>query len=227
MSGLKKKQRDITYLGVRKGQLTLRVSEPTETSESRTIGDGDKARKIHEEIFDCIEDAYIVGIYKRESDVPFQSDKLITWEVLMKTKEGDLYQVTLPYSSRYAQGFFTRIESVDFSKPVDMNLYNIKGDDGKSRAYLTLSQGGEKIPSNYTKDNPNGMPELKQFVLKNKTVWDDSEQLKFFEAIMEDAVKKIEEATGKAKPFNKFEDNENEETSTEQSEPPQDSKKVF
>jgi hypothetical protein len=87
-------------------------------------------------------------------------------------------------------GFLKRIESVDLQKPVKFNPYYIQEEGTeKYRAFLILSQDNKKIDSGYTKENPNGLPQLEKKIVDNKEVWDSTEQMKFFETIINDKIR--------------------------------------
>jgi hypothetical protein len=58
--------------------------------------------------------------------------------------------------------------------------YDFEDADGKRVAGVTVQQNGQKIASQYTKDNPNGMPEPgRKKSRSGETTWDFSAQLDF------------------------------------------------
>jgi len=67
----------------------------------------------------------------------------------------------------------------------------------------------------YTKDEPNGLPEMTHVMLKGKKVWDDHAQVLFLEAMMDSDIipqlrdsKPAEEAPTSAERIERFEENE-------------------
>lgn len=184
MGGLKKTRSNVTFLTVRNGLLVRRVKEPTEDSESRTITKGkNEGNVVHEEFFDALE-GRIQAVEKREADVSFQPEKYVTLEIIVKDSDGDVYSVSLDYSSGYSRGFFTRAEAVDFSKDVEIKTYWIKGDDGKSRGFLGLVQGGEKINPLYSR-NDGIMPSVEPIMKGKKVVaYDDDALMLFYDNIL-------------------------------------------
>jgi hypothetical protein len=64
---------------------------------------------------------------------------------------------------------------------------NKKGEPVKN--YYAVPYQGEiskagKVQPAYTRETPNGFPELKQIKVKGKNTWDDSEQLEFLEKLI-------------------------------------------
>ncbi len=83
-------------------------------------------------------------------------------------------------------------------------------DTGKEISGVTIYEddgdGWVKIPSAYTKEDPNGLPEMTKKRVKGKDVWDDSDMMDFLESMAKDWVKSFpqitdEEAAGEKAPF--------------------------
>ncbi len=53
------------------------------------------------------------------------------------------------------------------------------GDDGKNKSSLFINQEGVPIKHAFTRDNPNGMPDMEQVTVKGQQVWDDTKRLEF------------------------------------------------
>ena len=51
----------------------------------------------------------------------------------------------------------------------------------KQRGTLFISQHGKGLKRHYTKETPNGIPELKKVKIKGKEQWDSSDILEFLE----------------------------------------------
>jgi hypothetical protein len=51
----------------------------------------------------------------------------------------------------------------------------------EEKPYLTISQDGEKVEYFFTKDNPNGLPEMEKIQVKGKPTWDDTKRLIWLE----------------------------------------------
>jgi hypothetical protein len=56
-----------------------------------------------------------------------------------------------------------------------------KNDATKTITGVTLYQDGEKIAPAYTKENPNGLPQMTKIKVKGKEQWDDSDMMQFLE----------------------------------------------
>ena len=85
----------------------------------------------------------------------------------------------MPFSSSYAKSFLKRLPNIDFSKDVVLRGYDILDKEkGRIKYYLVPRQDG-KIESAYTKENPNGFPDMQKIKVKGKDVWDDTDQLEF------------------------------------------------
>lgn len=169
------------FLSISEGSLVLQHQNPIEgVTESRTNKNG---KVVHEEFFRSLT-ANIKDIQKREA--PFG----LVWELTMED-DGEEFVISWPYSSRYTNLFFRALPNVDFSKPVKFRPWTMKDekDASKTRVGVTLYQNEEKVEFYFTKDEPNGMPELKKRKFKGKDVYDDSEQLEFFENMLEEDIR--------------------------------------
>jgi len=49
---------------------------------------------------------------------------------------------------------------------------------------MFVNQGGAALKWYYTKDNRNGLPELKKLKVKGKETWDDSDMMEFLEKMV-------------------------------------------
>ncbi len=70
------------------------------------------------------------------------------------------------------------LPNIDITQPIQLSPQQ-KEVDGKVKSSLFINQGGIHIKHAYTKDNPNGLPQLKKIMIKGKETWDDSDQLEF------------------------------------------------
>ena len=72
---------------------------------------------------------------------------------------------------------------------------NDKNDATKKVTGITMYQndgnGFVKIAPAFTKDKPNGLPEMKQIKVKGKVTWDDSDMCEFLEAKAKECFAKI------------------------------------
>lgn len=169
-----------TFLSVMEGKFIMRVEEGTDKAITRKNKMGNI---VHELYFTSLE-GHLVYINTREHEEYGKS-----WAIGIQDGEA-LYEVQLGYTSGYAMGFLKRVESLDFTKKVKLHPYYIpKEGTDKHNAVLVLYQGGNKVEANYTKDNPNGLPEWEKITVDNKEQWDSTKQMQFFEDLLKEKVK--------------------------------------
>lgn len=170
------KQSNAIYLGISDGKISRRVAQPTADSKERINKEG---KVVHEEFYRGWS-GRITNIATRENDYGKQ------WMVSLTDDEGTAI-LQMPYSSGYAAAFLKALPNVDLTQEVTLApKLTIEGD--KKKTTLFINQGGKAVKWAYTKDNPNGMPELEQKKVKGKTVWDDSEIMAFLEKMVEEQV---------------------------------------
>jgi len=166
------------FLQVIYGQIVKPVQAGTEGAETRT---NKKGKVVHELKFNALEGT-LKKVWVYES-----SEYQDSW-VFVVDDGSQEYGLTVPYSSRYANGLLTRLPNVNFERPIKIKSYYIEGDDGKSRGYLTIHQDGQKVPAYFTKEEPHGLPQMEQITVSGKQMWDDTERLKFFRDMVDNKV---------------------------------------
>jgi hypothetical protein len=174
-----------TYLSISDGKIAQRVIEGTDGAIKKTNKDGTKI--FFEKHYPAIS-GYLRGAAKRTTD---WGDKL----QLDIEDGGVMYALEMPWSSRYSSGFFTCIPNIDVSKKIRFSPYMKVVNEGgketkKTMLYLSYADSkgadgkSENIPWAFTKDAPNGLPEMVQIKVKGQMVWDDSSRQEFFENLM-------------------------------------------
>jgi hypothetical protein len=82
------------------------------------------------------------------------------------------------------------LPNVDLQKPVTLiPKIEMKGD--VKRTSVIIAQGGKGVKWEFTKDAPGDLPPMKQIKVKGKDVWDDSDQLAYFEKMITDINNKL------------------------------------
>lgn len=166
------------YLGISDGKISRRVQQATETSVPRTTKEG---KLVHEEFFKGWK-GRITNIATKENDYGKQ------WLVTLTDEDGDAI-LQMPYSSGYSSAFLKALPNVDMDSDVLLSpKMTMEGD--KKKTTLFINQHGKAIKWYYTKDNPNGLPEMKQIKVKGKITWDDSEMMEFLEVMVKDVMSK-------------------------------------
>ena len=162
------------YLSVADGYLVRSFKEANANTTERVTKTG---KLVHEERFKDLT-ALLVGGETKENDYGKQ------WAFKF-TDDGITYIVNVSYSSRYASSFLKALPNIDLSIPVKFMPWSMvdKNDPLKKVTGITCYQSGNKIAPAFTKDNPNGLPEMKQIKVKGKITWDDSDMTEFLEAV--------------------------------------------
>lgn len=159
----------VVFLGIANGKIVRQFKEKTEKSISRVNKMG---REVHEEFYDSLS-----GILKDVSTK--ESDYGKFWVVKMES-EGKLYQIEMNYSGGYAASFLKTIPNADLNKEFTLTpKLTIEGD--KKKSVLFINQMGSGLKWFFTRDNPNGMPDLAKIKVKGKDTWDDSDRMEFLE----------------------------------------------
>lgn len=166
------------YLSVSNGKLVRQFKEATKESAQRTNKTG---RIVHEEFYKDLT-GIISKIETKENDYGKQ------WHITFMDDE-QRYMVQMPYSGRYASSFLKCLPNATQGQPVRFMPWEMqdKNDANKKVTGVTIYQndgnGWVKIPSAYTKEEPNGLPEMTKAKVKGKVVWDGSEMMEFLENI--------------------------------------------
>jgi len=179
------KNNNATFLSIGDGKITKRVKQPTDISQSRTLKNGNT---IHEEIYDGVS-GIITGIKTHEHP---SFGKF--WNVTIQDGE-ESYILQMNYSGGYASAFLKALPNVDLSKRVRFSpSMKIEGD--KKKVTLFLNQDGHALKHFYTKDNPNGLPQMVQIKVKGKLQWDDSAMMDFLEKmVVKDILPKLSKSS--------------------------------
>ena len=170
--GLNNTSNSVTYLSVQNGKIAKRVKVATAESESRTIESSGKV--VHEELFDSIT-GVITAIVTREGN--FGKELQIT------LTDDRPYVLQLKLSSGPASSFLRALPNVNISLPVTL-IPKIEMKGEVKRTSVIIAQGSKGVKWAFTKDFPGDLPAMKKIKVKGKDVWDDSEQLEYFEKMI-------------------------------------------
>lgn len=115
------------------------------------------------------------------------------WNITLTDDQGDAI-LQMNYSSGYAAAFLKTLPNIDLSSDVVITP-NLKVEGAKKKTTVFVTQHGVPIKWHYTKDNMNGLPELKKIKVKGKDTWDDSDIMEFLEKmVMTEIVPKLPKA---------------------------------
>ena len=101
--------------------------------------------------------------------------------------ENGKYILQMPYSSGYSSAFLKALPNVNVKEVVSL-VPNLTVEGDKKKTTLFISQNGVPIKWAYTRDNPNGIPNMKQIKVKGKMAWDDSEMMEFLENMVNNEI---------------------------------------
>lgn len=174
------------YLSVADGYLVRSHKEANSNTTQRVTKTG---KLVHEEKFKDLT-AKLVGAETKENDFGKQ------W--CLKFQDGEeTYIVNMPYSSRYSASFLKALPNIDLTKNIKFMPWSMvdKNDATKKVTGITCYQndgnGMVKVQPAFTKDAPNGLPEMKQIKVKGKVIWDDSDMTEFLENVAKKCFAKI------------------------------------
>jgi len=156
----------ITILG---GKFCQRVPEGTEGAVTRTNKIGNV---VHEKFYDSFT-GKLKDIKTQEGDYGK------TWNFTFQDKE-EPYTLQLSYSNSFATALLKMLPNVDLTKEMRLSP-SVKEVDGKNKSTLFINQDGQVLKHAYTRENPNGMPDMEQVQVNGKMVWDDTKRLAFLE----------------------------------------------
>lgn len=195
-------QSSAAYLSISNGKICKQVMQPTAKSITRV---NKNEKTVHEEFYSAVS-GRIVDISTKE-----HKDFGKFWLVKIQDDDGETAVLQFNYSSGYANSFLKALPNVDFSQPVKLSP-KLEEKDGKKKTTLFLNQNDTPIKWAFTKEEPNGLPALKQVKVKGKITWDDSDVMEFLERMVNEDIKPQlsmsvprpvtdEEAAGEEAPF--------------------------
>jgi len=172
--GLKNYSGGGIYLSIAEGKLVRQYKDAIkDVTVSRINKTG---RTVHEQKFDYIE-GKITNLRVNINDFGKQ------YIVEITDDEENKFMINIMYSSRYANSFLRCLPSVDLNKPVKLQPWSLidKKDPTKTVTGITMWQNNEKIMPYYTKEAPNGCPNMVQVKFKGELKWDSSDMDEFLE----------------------------------------------
>lgn len=154
----------ITILG---GKFCQRVPEGTPGAVTRV----NKMNKtVHEKFYDSFT-GKLIGIKTQDGEYGK------SW-IFSFRDSGEVYHLQLSYSNSFATAFLKMLPNVDLSKEMKVSP-STKEVDGKPKSSLFINQNGQSVKHAFTRENPNGMPDMEQVTVKGQQVWDDTKRIEF------------------------------------------------
>ena len=100
---------------------------------------------------------------------------------------GEVYNLQLPYSNSFAVAFLKMLPNISLNEKMEFTPSQ-KVIDGKNQSSLFIKQNGVNIKHAFTKDNPNGLPDMKKIKVKGQEVWDDTDRLAFLKKMVDEKI---------------------------------------
>lgn len=100
-----------------------------------------------------------------------------TWNFSFQDK-GEVYTLQLSYSNSFATAFLKMLPNIDLQKEMKVSP-STKEIDGKNKSSLFINQNGSPLKHAFTREHPNGMPDMEQVIVKGEKVWDDTKRIAF------------------------------------------------
>jgi len=163
----------ITILG---GRFCQRVQEGTEGAITRVNKIGNT---VHEKFYDSF-----TG--KLEKIEVKDGNYGKTWNFGFRDRE-DLYTLQLSYSNSFSTAILKQLPNVDLTQEMKVTPM-VKEVDGKTKSSLFINQNGVALKHAYTRDNPNGMPDMEQVTVKGELVWDDTKRMEFLHNMVDTVI---------------------------------------
>ena len=163
----------ITILG---GKFCQRVEEGTEGAKTRVNKVGNT---VHEKFYESFT-GKLINITVQDGDYGK------TWNFSFQDKE-DVYTLQLSYSNSFSTAFLKMLPNIDLTKEMRVSPSS-KEVDGKNKNSLFINQDGVALKHAFTRDNPNGMPDMEQITIKGVLVWDDTKRLEFLQKMVDETI---------------------------------------
>jgi hypothetical protein len=164
------------YYSIYDGKICRQFKEPTAKSKTRV---NKNAKTVFEEFYDYI-DGIITSITIKDGD--YGKFWIVTLE-----DGGHTQTLQIQASSGFGNGFLKALPNVDLNSKVKL-IPSTKQEGDKKKSTMFISQHGNPVKWFFTKDTPNGLPELTQKKVKGKLIWDDSEAQEYLEAYVRDHI---------------------------------------
>jgi len=172
---------NVIYVSIREGKLNIAATSQTENAIAKVMDDGSTK---YYSVYDNIE-GVITGFSTKEDE--YNGKK--TMKLMIRISDGkENYILQMSVESAYFRGFATKVPNIDFSKKI-LIAPVLKEENGKKQYGLLLKQGEDWLKSAFTKDNPNGMPEIVPLTNAKGAIvsWDSSLQNDFLLNIVNEA----------------------------------------
>jgi len=161
------------FITILNGKFCQRVAENTPGAVSRV-------NKLGKTVFEKFYDSFTAKLVNiRTQDGAYGKNWLFDFK-----DGGEVYHLQLSYSNSFATALLKMLPNIDVTKEMKLSP-SVKEVDGKNKSSLFVNQDGVAVKHAYTRENPNGMPELKSVKIKGQDMWDDTDRLVFLQNVVD------------------------------------------
>lgn len=156
-----------TFIRISNGQIALSVN--SDFPGATQVVNRETGRVTWVKYYKSI-DGYLTKLENKQDHF---DEKSYNW--VLTIEDGDkTYELSIKERSGYGRSLMNSLPNVDFTKRITFSPY-LKVDGSKKKATLYLSQEGENVKWFFTRENPNGLPELIAHVDgRGNTTYDDT-----------------------------------------------------
>ena len=174
-----------TFLSIINGKICRKVTKGTEGAVERINKNGATVYELQWTSLTAMIESIAIKQSEEFGD---------QWEIGLRDVT-EVYKLQIPISGRVTNGLMFRLPNIDFTSEVELNTFINK----EGRPVLLVKQNGTTVKQAYTKDTPNGLPQLKSVLFKGKEQWDDTEQQAFIKNMVETQIQPKLKGTPTAK----------------------------
>jgi hypothetical protein len=178
------------YISIVGGRFCIRVQEGSEGAISRVNKLG---KTVWEKYYDNFT-GKLVGI--KTTDGTYGKQWVFSFQ-----DAGEVYNLQLGYNNSFAKNIIKMLPNADLTKEMKVQPQTKVDDKGVKKSSVFINQDGVSLKHAYTKDNPNGLPQMKQVLVKGSLIWDDTDQMVFLEnMVKKDIIPKLKGVPASAEP---------------------------
>jgi hypothetical protein len=179
-------QSGVNFLRTSYGRFVQNSTEDDKKAVERTNANG---KQVFERFYSILS-GYITNIELKEDENPDFSDK---WKITIDDGE-EVNLLEIPYSGAATDGLLTRLPNADPTKLSRIRVGDYEREGKNPGTWLSLDQSDAEfpekgvewvnVPKAHDRENPNGMPPLKEVTVNKKKVWDSSEKMEFLTKVI-------------------------------------------
>lgn len=189
MAGFVEYSPKATYISLADGQVvrSFRTQEEDPQAVPRTTKTNNVVYERRYRAFDGIVTGLVIG----SSDFGGKYIEKAQWKMTLNV-DGETFVMTMPYNSSYAKRLINSLASIsDFSKPLRISPWKVESKEKAGKFYqgvtlYTAPYGpDDKVELKYPRE---AVPEMVKKRVKGEDVWDDEDQMLFFERVVSEEI---------------------------------------